>query len=69
MNKAGIVSTVNTAEQTVRVTFPDRDNIVSGELPVLKHAWDDLSPPVVGDYALCAFTDRGFDKGFCVGFY
>ncbi|MGO4540381.1 phage baseplate assembly protein V [Paenibacillus sp. 2TAB19] len=64
--KVGKVSTVNAALAAVRVTFPDSDDLVSPELPLL------VTPgvyalPEVGASALCLLFGGG--AGICLGSY
>lgn len=66
--REGIVSTVNTVRGTVRVTFPDGDNMVSAELPVLSIGGLFLMPKI-GTPALCLFTGDDLGKGFYLGTY
>lgn len=61
--RIGIVSTANIDRREVRVTFPDKDNLVSDELPLLDH----IPVPDVGDSVLCLFLPNGKSKGFCIG--
>lgn len=64
MLRAGTVSTVNAADRTVRVTFPDRDDMVSGDLPVIGPPAQVL--PTEGQSVLIAYAGNG-NQGFCVG--
>lgn len=69
--RAGIVSSADHAAGTVRVTFPDQEDLVSGELPVLTSSgwvkWNAIPAP--GDPALCLFLGNGIQEGFCLGSY
>ncbi|MEF3312608.1 hypothetical protein PV433_27330 [Paenibacillus sp. GYB004] len=66
--RIGKVSTVNAANGTVRVVFPDKDDSVSGELPVLRLGGT-LAMPSVGDNAVCLFLGNGLRAGFFLGTY
>lgn len=66
--RAGTVSSVNAERASVRVTFADVDDLVSGELPFLLHAGSYVLP-VVGDNVLCLFLANGISEGFCLGAY
>ncbi|MGO4369615.1 phage baseplate assembly protein V, partial [Paenibacillus sp. MCAF20] len=64
--KVGKVSTINAALASVRVTFPDADDLVSPELPLL------VTPgayalPDVGASVLCLLFGGG--AGICLGSY
>ncbi|QWU15671.1 hypothetical protein SAMN04487895_12717 [Paenibacillus sophorae] len=64
MIRTGIVSTIDLTARTVRVTFPDRDDLVSGDLPVIGPETSEL--PAAGDSVLVAYIDNGY-QGFCLG--
>jgi phage baseplate assembly protein gpV len=68
MNLVGIVSSVDAANKSVRVTHPDLDGRVSPPLPVLDHVWN-FAEPAVGDYVLCAYVSGDCRQGFCIGGY
>lgn len=72
--RVGKVSSVNGANCTARVTFPDKDDLVSGDLPIIvigsyqtKGYW----VPEVGMQVLCCFmpnpSGRGMNDGFILG--
>jgi len=72
--RIGKVSDVNGAKCAVRVTFPDKDDLVSAELPIVvvgsyktKGYW----VPEVGMQVLCCFlpnpSGRGMNDGFVIG--
>lgn len=72
--RIGKVSSVNGKNCTVRVTFPDKDNVVSDELPIIvigsyktKGYW----VPEVNMQVLCCFlpiiSGVGLNKGFVLG--
>lgn len=66
----GRVSSVNTADHTVRVVFEDEDDLVSWNLPVLvanASKNQDFCLPDVGEYVVCAFLPNGIAAGFCLG--
>ncbi|MGW9124573.1 phage baseplate assembly protein V [Paenibacillus chitinolyticus] len=68
--RAGIVSSVQASEGTVRVTFPDRNHYVTAGLPVVSPmgGWArGNSLPAVGENVLCAFAGSGLQAGFCLG--
>ncbi|WP_052087643.1 hypothetical protein [Paenibacillus wynnii] len=69
MLRTGIVSTVNESTRSVRVTFPDKDDLVSGELPVIGPTMIGLNIvelPEVGETVLVVYPDNSSD-GFCIG--
>ncbi|MGN7472304.1 hypothetical protein [Brevibacillus sp. SAFN-007a] len=62
--QVGIVSSVNAANGSARIAFPNRGNTVSKELPVMKKAW----PVKPKDLVVCLFPATGTD-GFVLGSY
>lgn len=69
MIRTGIVSTVNKTARTVRVTYPDKDDLVSGELLVIGPSMIGLTPvelPEVGQPVLVGYPDNSTD-GYCLG--
>jgi len=64
--RIGVVSTTNPQQGTVRVAFPDRDNLVSDELPVLSIGGI-FAMPRVGDPALCLFLGNDLGAGYYLG--
>lgn len=67
----GQVSTADAKTGSVRVTISDRDDLVSGELPVITPGgWArGVAVPEVGESVLCVFLDNGRSVGFCLGTY
>lgn len=66
----GEVVEVDEELHRVRVKLPDRDNVVTGFLPVLvpfAHQRYTYSLPKVGDTVLCVFLPHGLEDGFVVG--
>ncbi|NTU28845.1 hypothetical protein HPY27_01550 [Brevibacillus sp. HB1.1] len=55
---------MNQEKGTMRAVFPDKDNQVSGDLPILNGVT--LS---VGESVLCLFLGNGMQTGFCLGFF
>jgi len=66
--RIGTVSSINSADGTVRVTFPDRDDAVSAELPVLRIGGF-YALPNIGDPAVCLFPDDGPEGYFLGSFF
>lgn len=64
MIRTGIVSTVNTIARSVRVTYPDKDDLVSGELLVIGPIT--LEMPEPGETVLVGYPDNSTD-GYCLG--
>lgn len=64
--RIGTISTVTPSAGTVRVAFTDRDDMVSGELPVLS-VGGIFTMPVVGDAAVCLFLSDHVGTGFYLG--
>lgn len=72
--RIGRVSSVNGENCTARVVFPDKENMVSAELPVLQVGSADTKGywvPEVDTQVLCAFlpnpAGRGINQGFILG--
>lgn len=70
MVAVGVVSSFNEKTGTARVTFEDRSNTVSYDLPVivpqtLKNK--DYYLPDVGEHVLCLFLGNGQEQGFILG--
>lgn len=65
----GEVSSVDYSSGTIRAVFVDRQNAVSGELPVLcPGGWGRPNAlPVPGDTVVCLFIGEGFSDGVCLG--
>jgi len=66
--RVGTVSSVDAALGTVRVTYADKDDMVSDELPVLRLGGTFMMPDP-GDRAVCLFLGNGLRSGFYLGTY
>lgn len=62
--RVGLVNSSNPNKGTVKVLFPDKDNIVSNDLPMLSFI---SHMPSVGEQVLCLFLGNGLEEGFCLG--
>lgn len=62
--RVGNVSVIDYGRGAVKVTFPDKDDIVSDYLPYLSFEYN---MPDVGDQVVCVFLPNGISKGFCLG--
>ncbi|MGG4346439.1 phage baseplate assembly protein V [Paenibacillus lautus] len=70
--RIGLVSSVDAAKHTVKVVFKDKDNLVSGDLPVIVPYSAKAKAyrlPEVSESALCVFLGNGLQNGFCLGSY
>lgn len=65
MLRVGKVSSVDKRKLFVKVTYPDKDNIVSTELPVLNAGIFIL--PKVDDFVLVAYLPNSKGGGVCLG--
>ena len=70
--REGVISDVNAEKMTVRVTFEDRDALVSGELPILVRGATDAADywlPTIGETAVCLFApnDDTGGQGWLIG--
>lgn len=67
--RIGECSTSDPESGTITVTFGDRENMVSGDLPVLgRGGWakgNDLPEP--GQEVACLFLANGVSEGICLG--
>lgn len=68
--RVGTVSSINESNETARVTFSERDNLVSYDLPVMVRNTlknKDYWMPDVGETVLCCFLPIGMEAGFIIG--
>lgn len=71
MIRIGKISSVNGTECTARVTFGDKDSLVSAELPIITIGSKDTRGywlPEVGTQVLCVFQPNTSGRGVCDGF-
>ena len=61
--RVGLVNSRNTDNGTVKVLFPDKDNTVSNDLPLLSI----IGMPNIGERVVCIFLGNGLEEGFCLG--
>ena len=66
--RIGKVSSVNASAGMVRVTYPDRDDSVTAELPVFSFT-DEYKMPGVGSQVLVIHLSNGTSAGVCLGHY
>lgn len=67
--RVGIVTSTDPIKNTCRVTFEDKNNLVSSDLRILHRgssAVKDYWMPAVGDEAVCIFATN--DENYCDGF-
>ncbi len=76
MVRVGKVSTVNGKDCRVKVVFPDKENCISDELPVIQIGSAGTAGywvPEVGTQVLCLFlpnaSGNGLSAGFVIGAY
>lgn len=74
MVRIGYVSSVNTQNGSIRATFPDKNNTVSDELPVLTRGSaknKDYWLPDINEQVVCLLLPNGENSGagFCLGTY
>lgn len=71
--RVGRISEVNPAANTARVTYPDKNDSVSGELNILNRGSSkdkDYWVPDVDEQVVCLFlpnTHKGVNRGFVLG--
>ena len=66
MNRIGRVSKVNYEAGTVRVTYPDRDGMVTDDLPVASLSGE-YRMPAVGDEVFVAHLSNNQNYGVVIG--
>lgn len=64
--RVGLVNSIDPAKGTVKVLLPDKDDIVTTDIPMLSFEYH---MPEVGDSVLCVFLGNGLEQGFCLGKY
>lgn len=64
--RVGFVSSIHYEKGFVQVTYPDRENAVSGELPYFS---DYYQMPEVGDRVVVLYMTNGNHEGFVLGKY
>lgn len=64
--RVGFISSINYEKGFVQVTYPDRENAVSGELPYFS---DYYQMPEVGDRVVVLYLTNGNHEGFVLGKY
>lgn len=64
--RVGIVSSIDYEKGFVQVTYPDRENAVSGKLPYFSY-WYQM--PEVGDKVVVLYLTNGNHEGFVLGKY
>lgn len=62
--KVGQVSSIDPEKGTVKVTFPDKDDIVSDDIPMLNFEYH---MPDIEDQVWCLFLGNGLEAGVCLG--
>lgn len=62
--RVGKISSIDYDHGTVKVVFPDKNNVVSSNLPYLSFEYN---MPDIGDTVLCVFLPNGIARGFCLG--
>lgn len=69
--RVGRVSSVDTADVSARVTFPDHDDVVSPPLKIIMRGCKEAKDywlPAVDDQVLCIYTADGGGKGTGAGY-
>ncbi|MEK3955302.1 hypothetical protein [Psychrobacillus sp. FSL K6-1464] len=64
--RAGIVDGLNVEKGTIRVTFPDLDDMVTDDIALFS---SEQKFPEIGDPVVCIFLSNGSQQGFCFGTY
>lgn len=70
--RIGTISSINSKKATARVTFEDRDNVVSKEINLLFQrtlGTQDYVIPKVGEQVFCLFLPNGAEEGCILGSY
>lgn len=66
--RIGLVSAINYKNGTVRVTYPDRDDCVTAEIPIFSFTGE-YKPPKVGEEVLVLHLSNGEEAGVMLGKY
>lgn len=66
--RVGKISSINTASGTVRVTYPDRDDSVTAEIPMFS-MYGEFKQLKVGADVLVLHLSNGAAAGICMGLY
>ena len=66
--RIGKVSSVNAPDGMVRVTYPDKDDSVTAEIPMFSFT-DEYKMPKVGSQVLVVHLSNGTSAGVCLGHY
>lgn len=64
--RVGTVSSINYEKGLIQVTYADRENAVSGELPCFSHCYD---MPEIGDKVVVIYMTNSNHEGFVLGKY
>lgn len=62
--KVGKINSIDASKGTVSVLFPDYQNLISDNLPLLS---SEYKIPKIGSSVLCIFLGNGLEQGFCLG--
>jgi len=62
--RIGRISSVNISKGMARVTYPDRDDAVTADLPLLAHEYQ---MPKIGDIVLVLHMPGGHENGVIIG--
>ncbi len=68
--RVGRVSSTNATKSTVRVYWPDRDNMVSDDLLIINRGSlrvKDYWIPDIGEQVVCIMLPNGKNAGYCIG--
>lgn len=66
--RVGTVSSINYEDGTIRVTYPDLDDAVTDDFPVL-HFGGKYKMPEIGEDVLVLHLSNGDEAGFVLGSY
>ena len=66
--RVGSVSSINYEDGTIRVTYPDLDNAVTDDFPVLNFGGK-YKMPDIGEDVLVLHLSNGMEAGFVLGSY
>ncbi len=66
--RVGVVSSINYTDGTIRVTYPDLDDAVTDDFPVL-HFGNKYKMPEIGEDVLVLHLSSGMEEGFVLGSY
>lgn len=70
MIRVGVVSSINPTNGTAKVVFHEKEELVSGDLPIIYRQTfknKDYTMPDIDEQVVCVFLENGLESGFILG--